>query len=331
MPGPTDMNDLLDDAPASLLTDDQNEQNEEEQDDKDLEEELEDETTDTDGDSDAGDSGEDSDDDQEERQDSKDSDEEVEDDNEDYVTQTDIDEEDEDDKSTTAPSTNPSTDPSEVEAKWVLDQLQPISVRIVNASDKVETIKVYGYGDLPQDFKGFASKYEEGLFTQAVTAQRSKAVELQTQYRQDQARKSTEEWQQKENKSIASDLKSLREEGIFPKFKGKPGTREFDSSQGAQIFDEVVTYMNGQNEAYAEGARKGEAYYHISFKQAFNELYPGLKEAMASENKARRGVARKLKSTQGTEATKSKATKSSVLNITELEDEFSQFVGANNA
>jgi hypothetical protein len=139
----------------------------------------------------------------------------------------------------------------------------------------------------------------------------------------------TEDYNKKEDRAIAEDLKDLREEGVFPKFKGTPGTRDFDTSDGAKEFDRVVAYMNEKNNEYNRRANSGSAFRHIGFAEAFALLNPGIREKAEAEDKGRRTIARKLKSSQGSTATKGKVNPASVTNLTDLEEEFKVFTGAN--
>src|SRR5882724_8155451 len=214
------------------------------------------------------------------------------------------------------------------EGTFILQNLAKIQVRIVAADDSVKTIEVYGWGDLPRDYKGFPTKYEEGIFQQAANAQELKARDLQTQYRNNKMQADTEQYVQRENKAIAEDLTELRQEGLFPKFKGTPGTKEFNDSAGAKEFDKVIAYMNEQNDRYGKAANSGKAYRHIGFHEAFIMLNgPNLKAADKAEDKARHETAGKLTSSRGTAADSKQVSTKRVTNITELGSEFAEFVG----
>lgn len=215
------------------------------------------------------------------------------------------------------------------EGTYILQNLAKIPVRIIAADDSVKTIEVYGWGDLPRDYKGFPTKYEEGIFQQAANAQELKARDLQTQYRNNKMQADTEQYVQRENKAIAEDLTELRQEGMFPKFKGTPGTKEFNDSAGAKEFDKVIAYMNEQNDRYQKAASTGKAYRHIGFREAFVMLNgPNPKAADKAEDKARRDAAGKLTSSRGTAADTKQVSSKRVTNINELGDEFAQFVGS---
>lgn len=237
--------------------------------------------------------------------------------------------EDNDDYFTTAEETlpaqttpQPPAQPDDA-AKFILDGLAKIPVRIVAGDDTIQTVEVYGFGDLPRDYKGFATPYEQGVFQAAVTAQELKARELQTQFNQLQSQKQADRYVELENQSIAEDLTELRQDGVFPKFKGNPGSREFNESDGGKEFDRVLAFMNERNDAYAKRAQSGKAYRHIGFREAFELLNgPNLKAAEQAETKARREVAAKTVSQKGTTATTAKAAPKRVTNLTDLTDEF---------
>ena len=215
------------------------------------------------------------------------------------------------------------------EGQYILEGLNKISVRIINAKDEVETVQVYGWGDLPRDYKGIATPYEQGLFSSAVQNQELTARQRQAEYRANQQQIQQEQFMQRENRAIAEDLADLRSDGLFPKFKGEPGSKEFNSSDGAKEFDRVINYMNEYNDRALEASSKGKAYRHIGFREAFIMLNgPNPKAAEQREQKARRAVASRTVTSQGTS---SKTTRQlpRVSNITDLQSEWDQ-IAANS-
>lgn len=278
------------------------------------------------GDDDAGD--DDSDDDADDADDD--------DDNDDYFTKGDEDDEADKPKPVVADTAPPPAAVAQSdEAKFILENLQKISVNIVvdgpDGKDLVQTVSVYGYGDLPANFKGYANPREGELFRGAVTAQELKAQQLQTQFKQtkqqNDLQKASQEYTAKENKAIAEDLTDLRKEGIFPKFKGNPGTKEFNESEGAKEFDKTVAFMNKKNDEYVQRANTGKNYRHIGFREAFEMLHgQNPKAAEQAEDRARKKIAGKVVSKRGSKAQTIKAGAARVNNMTDLADEFAQVV-----
>lgn len=258
-----------------------------------------------------------------------------EEDNDDYVTSTDDDDAEEDDNSATRTESKPAVAAPAVtdENTYILQNLQKITVRIVVPgkgpdSQEVKEVQVYGYGDLPKDILGYASKWEEGVFFQAVTAQETRARELQTQFRQNKMQADLNDYTRKENSAIADDLTELRQEGNFPKFKGKPGTKEFNESEGAKMFDKTIKYMNRENRRYQDAANAGKAFRHIGFREAYVMLNgPQPKAAAKADAQARRGAAARLKGARGTDANKREVNTAPVQNMGDLVGEFTNFVG----
>lgn len=256
--------------------------------------------------------------------------EEDDDDNEDYFTNL----EEEEDKPAVAPI-QPAQAPSAAvtdEGQFILTNLPKISVQLVvpgaDGKDEVKQFDVYGWGDLPRNMKGFATPYEQGVFTASANNNELRARELQTQFRQNKAQEDLDIYNKKENKAVADDLSELRREGIFPKFKGVPGTKEFNDSLGAKEFDKVIAYMNEQNDRYGKAANSGRSYRHIGFREAFIMLNgPNLKAAEKKDMEGRRRVAGKLRSSRGTNANDKVLSTKRVTNINELADEFAQFAG----
>lgn len=310
-----ELKDVINDLPPELQTDGDDDQGTADAVDNTANEDQnvdnQDQNTDDDGDATADDNTDDSTDD-----DSND---------EDY----DVDLGDEDkDKTATDPAAGVTPPPATDENTYIIQNLTKIQTRVVMPDDSVKTVDVYGWGDLPRDMKGFATPYEQGIFTQAAAAQELRARDLQGEFRNKKVQADTEVYVQRENRAIAEDLTELRQEGWFPKFKGMPGSKEFNESAGAKEFDRVVAYMNEQNDKYGTAATSGKAYRHIGFREAFIMLNgPNPKAADKAEDKARREVAGKLKSSRGTGTDSKVVSNKRVTNITELADEFAQFAG----
>jgi hypothetical protein len=218
------------------------------------------------------------------------------------------------------------------ESQYILTNLPKITVQLVmptaDGKDEVKQYDVYGWGDLPRNMKGFATPYEQGVFTASAQNNELRARELQGEFRQNKVKQDTEVYVQRENKAIADDLTELRQEGVFPKFKGIPGSKEFNESLGAKEFDKVVAYMNEQNDRYGKDANSGKSFRHIGFREAFVMLNgPNLKAAEKKDMEGRRKVAGKLKTGSGTDANTKTVSTKRVSHITDLADEFAQFAG----
>lgn len=255
--------------------------------------------------------------------------------NDDYVTTA----EDDEEPAPATPDDKPNVTPPTAtdENSYILQGLNKIAVRIIVPGDKdgetaEKTVEVYGYGDLPRNYLGFASKYEEGVFSQSVIAQEGKAEKLQQQFRNNQQQQDLNQYTRKENSAIAEDLTDLRTEGLFPKFKGVPGSKEFNESDGAKEFDRVVAYMNDQNQKYGKAANSGKAFRHIGFREAFIMLNgPNLKASEQAEQRNRKQIASRLKGGGGTKSGQRNVSSKPVQNITDLEGEFASFIGGDKS
>lgn len=221
------------------------------------------------------------------------------------------------------------------ENTFILQNLNKIAVRIMVPGEKpeddpiVKTVEVYGYGDLPQNYLGFATPYEQGVFSQSVVAQETKASQLQQQFRNQKMQSDMNDYTRKENSAIAEDLTDLRKEGLFPKFKGTPGTKEFNNSDGAKEFDKVIAFMNDRNRQYQKAANEGKSFRHIGFREAYDMLNgPNPKAAEKREQAGRKAAAGKLRSGGGTRSTEKNISTQPVQNITDLEGEFASFIGS---
>lgn len=312
------LTDIINEVPAEILNADESEG-----DDEDAEGD-EDETAEGDG----AEGEEDADPDKTEGEESE---EEDDDDNDDYFTK-DEDEADTPPKPVVNPDAPPAPAVVQTElAQYVLSNLTKIPVSIVVAGadgkDVIQNIEVYGVNDLPENFKGYASPLAGERFRGAVTAQEVKARALVDQFTADKQKadmeKASQEYATKENKAIAEDLTELRKEGIFPKFKGNPGTKEFNDSEGAKEFDRTVAFMNKKNDEYIQRVNSGKNYRHIGFREAFEMLHgQNPKAAEQAEDKARKKIAGKVVSKRGTRAQTAKTGAAQVSNLTDLADEF---------
>lgn len=316
------LSDIINDVPTDILNSEgDGDEDEAAEEGDESEEKTEDEVTESDKDEKT-----ESEDDEGEESDEDD------DDDDDYFTSTD---EAEDDKTAkTVASVDIPAAPSVTqtdESKFILDNLSKISVNVIvegsDGKDVIQAVSVYGYGDLPTNFKGYANPREGELFRGAVTAQELKAQQLQTQYQQtkqqNDIKKASEEYTVKENKAIAEDLTELRREGIFPHFKGNPGTKEFNDSEGAKEFDKTVAFMNKKNDEYVQRANTGKNYRHIGFREAYEMLHgQNPKAAEQAEDRARKKIAGKVVSKRGARAQTIKTGAARVNNLTDLADEF---------
>lgn len=217
--------------------------------------------------------------------------------------------------------------------EFVLGGLQKMTVQVIGPDDKIYTVQAYGNGDLPSDMKGFASKYAEKLWDGQVIEQNAKARELIQKYQNaktvNEAKVAQEGWVRRENRAIQEDLSDLIRDGIFPHFKGEPDSKEFNESAGGKEFTKVINYMQKENQRNRENVDKGRAYRHIGFREAYimlNGTNP--KAAEKAEDKARKTVAKKLRSGGGTGNGGRTVSTKPVANLTDLTDEFAAFIGS---
>lgn len=310
----TELADIINDVPAELLAgeeaagDDTSLEDEEQQNDDG--DQADDQT-----DANAGEGGDDTDDETEDEGD------------DDYFTGL-----DETDDKPPAPPEPPAPGLTD-EGQYILSKLPKIAVNIVmpTADGKGEEIRqyqVYGWGDLPRDMKGFVTPYEQGLFSNNAQNNELKARDLQRDFQTERARGDADAYVKRENKMIADDLTELRQEGTFPKFKGVPGSKEFNDSPGGKEFDRVVAFMDEQNIRYGKAAQQGRAFRHIGFREAFIMLNgPNIKKAQQQDMSSRRQAAAKLKGGRGTSSGDKVVATKRVDNITDLADEFASFAG----
>lgn len=255
-----------------------------------------------------------------------------EDDDDDFVVDLD---EDDDKPAGDKPADKPAGMPNLTdENQYILDNLPKIRTNIlIRGSDGKDTskeVEVYGWGQLLSipGYNGFATPVDQGAFTANAQNNENTAQRLKGEFQTKKATADTEAYTMRENRAIARDLQGLRSQGIFPKFRGVPGSEDFNKSEGAKTFDEVVAFMNEQNDEAGQAAQKGGAFYHISFKQAYRMLHPeafNTKKA-AAQRESDRKVARRVKSGGGTKPERNVKSQR-VSNINDLAGEFAAFTG----
>jgi hypothetical protein len=128
--------------------------------------------------------------------------------------------------------------------------------------------RVKTYTELPNDFE-FASKRDEIVFQSNITAQELNARNLQTQFQSEQTARSTQEFNERENAGIRSDIAQLQKDGLLPKFKAQPDSPDFDKDPAATQSQAVLEFMNKENEKYLAEYQTGLPYRHIGFREAF--------------------------------------------------------------
>jgi hypothetical protein len=220
---------------------------------------------------------------------------------------------------------------ADTEDKYVLENLSKIPVNIVvtgaDGKDVIQRVEVYGNGDLPANFKGFATPLEAENYRSSLTIQITRALDLRKDYKANatriEAERTQAEYDLKERRAIAEDLTELRAAELFPHFKGKPGTKEFSESAGGKEFDKVIAFMNKRNDEYIQRASAGKNYRHIGFREAFDMMHgPNPKAAQQAEDKARKTIAAKTKSGRGADAGAKTVKTGRVSNLNDLNAEF---------
>lgn len=181
-----------------------------------------------------------------------------EDDNDGYVI--DETEPEEEEPSVEAPQQPTVTD----EARFIYDNLPEIVTKDTDGN----VIKVKIDNELPDDFD-FFDKKTEIEFYKNLSAQELNARNLQQQYRQTQSTSQAQEFEQRENLGITRDIADLQREGALPKYKAAPNSPEFESDPAVVQSQEILDFMNKENDKYHKQYEKGMPYRHIGFREAF--------------------------------------------------------------
>lgn len=183
-----------------------------------------------------------------------------------------IDEGEEEDKEEPTTSTEKGEEDTRqltAEQKYILDNLQPITVRgTVGSETEVKEYKVYSPEYLPQGFK-YVDDRELSAATKAFSSLEQRATQLQGDYRNQETQKATKEFKEREDAADRQDIASLQREGQLPLFKADPNSADFEKDPGVVLVQEIIDYKEAQNDKYLKEYNAGRPYKHIGFEEAF--------------------------------------------------------------
>lgn len=206
--------------------------------------------------------------------------------------------------STDENKTNPSLTPEDA---YILENLQPITVR-GQVADKDVEVKVYAPEQLPQGFK-FNDDRDREIVGKAFNMLESRAQQLQTDYRSQQTAKSATEFKAAEDAADRSEIGELQRDGVIPKFKAEPNSKDFDSDPAVKLVQEVLDFKEKENERFLKEFNAGKPYKHIGFEEAFFKYQrtnpPKVDEEQKKEDAERKEVARRTSKTSTTGGGKS--------------------------
>lgn len=179
------------------------------------------------------------------------------DDDEGYVIDETEPEEEEEFEAPTAPAPN-------AEAKFIYENLPEIVTKDIDGN----VVRVKLDSELPDDFE-FLNKKTEIEFYKNLSAQELNARALQTQYQQTQQNSQAQDFEMRENLGITRDIAELQREGLIPKYKTDPNSADFESDPAVAQSQEILDFMNKENEKYFNQYQKGMPYRRIGFREAF--------------------------------------------------------------
>lgn len=185
------------------------------------------------------------------------------------------------------------------EQKYIYNNLP----EIVTYDKDGKQVAVKTYTELPKDFD-FLDKATERAFLFNMNAQELNARDLQRQFQEQSQSKNAEDFEERENLGIKSDIAELQKAGELPKFKTQPNDPKFDSDPATEEAQKVLDYMNTRNEQYLKEYQQGRPYRHIGFREAFY-MYkrdnPGEIKSRAEhqEDKERAKVAEEMRDNVG--------------------------------
>ena len=128
------------------------------------------------------------------------------------------------------------------EEKFIYNSLDYITVKGKDG----EELSVKLPTQLPDDFE-FASKRAEAQFYSAMSAQSSKAEKLMNKITSDREQTTKAEQEKAELDAIIADVDRLQDDGIVPKIKAKPGTKEFNDDPSVQLVNKILDFRDQYN------------------------------------------------------------------------------------
>lgn len=128
------------------------------------------------------------------------------------------------------------------EEKFIYNSLDYITVKGKDG----EELSVKLPTQLPDDFE-FASKRAEAQFYSAMSAQSSKAEKLMNKITSDREQTTKAEQEKAELDAIIADVDRLQDDGIVPKIKAKPGTKEFNTDPSVQLVNKILDFRDEYN------------------------------------------------------------------------------------
>lgn len=196
------------------------------------------------------------------------------------------------------------------EQRFIYDGLTAVAVQ--DKEGKVYNVKTYA--ELPADFE-FFNKSQEVAFLSNMNSQELNARELQSKYRSERETEQREaaqkDWNDKEQLADKLDIDELQKAGDFPLFKVRPTDKGFEDSEPAKLMAAVLEYKDELNQAAFERSQEhGITMRIVGFKEAlalYNYYDKGGKpaakkdDAQASEDKARKDLAKRTNKPNGTQ------------------------------
>lgn len=187
------------------------------------------------------------------------------------------------------------------EQQYILDNVQPLTVRGTIGDGAVKEYEVLAPEQLPQGFK-FADDVEFAKATKGFAMLENRATQLQQDYRNQETQKANKEFKEREDTADRQDIAKMQREGLIPKFKAKPDSKEFDSDPGVKLAQEVIDFKEQMNQKYLDEYNAGRPYKHIGFEEAFamfKRQNPSKDPAQAKEDKERLDIAKRTSRPSG--------------------------------
>ena len=207
----------------------------------------------------------------------------------------------EDKKPTETSETTPDKSQLSPEQQYIIDNIQPITVKGTVGDDKVQEFKVYSPEQLPDGFKYLDDK-GSATANKAFSMLESKAIELQNDFRSQESTKSAQAFKEAEDTADRADIGKLQRDGELPKFKLEVDDPKFATDPATVQIQEILDFKDKKNAEYLEAANAGRPYKHIGFEEAYlmyKRENPASDPAQDKEDAERKALSKRTRNTVG--------------------------------
>lgn len=156
--------------------------------------------------------------------------------------------------------------------QYVLENLQPFTVHILDANGKPKTLQIKTPQQLPEGYS-WPSAAAQDEFHIALAAQEKNATTLQADFTQKQQVAQWEQFQAQEAVDIQDDIEALQKEGLLDKFKYSENDPKFNEDPAVKTANEIYDIYKKTNEGYMRKYANSNRTFRISYRDAADKYF----------------------------------------------------------